>query len=73
MSLIKVPLDFIEEAANLRLPPRLDQRLQELLDRSLGSRLTESEQEQLEALLEFASLLSGLRERALRLLGPKPA
>ncbi len=73
MSLIKVPLDFIEEAANLRLPARLEQRLQELLDRSLASRLTESEQDQLEALLELASLLSGLRERALRLLGPKPA
>ena len=73
MSLIKVPLDFIDEVANLRLPARLDQRLQELLDRSLTSQLTESEQDQLEALLELSSLLSGLRERALRLLGPKPA
>jgi hypothetical protein len=73
MSLIKVPLDFIEAAANLRLPARLDQRLQELLDRNPASRLTEPEQDELESLLELASLLSGLRERARRLLGPKPA
>jgi hypothetical protein len=73
MSIIKVPLDFIEAAADLRLPAKLDQRLQELLERNPASRLTESEQDELESLLELASLLSGLRERALRLLGPRPA
>ncbi len=73
MSIMKVPLGFVEAAANLRLPARLDQRLQGPLERNPINRLTESEQDELESLLELADLLSGLRERALRLLGPRPA
>jgi hypothetical protein len=73
MSILKVPLDFVEGVADLRLPPKADLRFQQLMDRNTQGRLTESEREELESLLEVVSLLSNLRVEALRLLGPRPA
>jgi hypothetical protein len=73
MSIIKVPLDFVEAVADLRLPPKADRRLQHLMDRNTDGRLSESERAELESLVEVGESLSLLRARALHLLGPRPA
>jgi hypothetical protein len=73
MSIIKVPLDFVEAVADLRLPPKADLRLQQLMDRNTEGQLTESEREEFESLLDIMTALSNLRVEALRLLGPRPA
>jgi hypothetical protein len=73
MSIIKVPLDFIEAVADVRLPPRADLRLQQLMDQNTNGQLNESERAELGSLAEISECLSLLRARALRLLGPKSA
>jgi hypothetical protein len=71
-STIDVPMEWVETVGNLRLPPKTDQRLQELMDRNNEGQLTGSEQADLEALVELSERLSLVRAEALHFLGRKP-
>ena len=73
MSVIQAPLELVEAVAALRLSPKADRRLQDLMDRNTNGRLTESERTDLEALVEMSENISLLRAKALLLLGRKSA
>lgn len=54
-----------DDLARLRLPPAVDQRLQELLDRQdRGEVLSDAERTEAEGLVDLAELLTLLRLRA---------
>ncbi|HWG45564.1 MAG TPA: hypothetical protein VN688_22565 [Gemmataceae bacterium] len=72
MSLIQAPLELVEAIAALRLPSKTDRRLQKLMDRNTNGLLTETEREDLEALVEMSESISLLRAKALHLLGRNP-
>jgi hypothetical protein len=62
-----ITLDMPCDLETFRLPPALDRRLQELLDRQdSGEMLTEEERQEAEGLVDLAELLSLLRIRAER-------
>lgn len=67
------PLELAEAAAALRLTPKADQRLQELMNRNTNGLLTDSEREELEAFAELSEEISLVRAKALLFLGRKPA
>ena len=69
---IDAPLEWVESVGSLRLPPRTDQRLQELMDRNTEGLLTETERADLESLVELSERLSLVRAEAIHLLGRKP-
>ena len=71
-STIDAPLEWVEAVGNLRLPPKADQRMQELMDRNNEGLLTETERSDLESLVELSERISLLRAEALQLLGRKP-
>jgi hypothetical protein len=71
-SVIEAPRDMIEAVADLRLPPRADRRLQDLMDRNTEGALQPTEREELAALVEMSESLSLVRARALRVLGQAP-
>jgi hypothetical protein len=72
VSVIQTPVEFVEAIADLRLPPKEDRRLQELMDRSTNGLLTEAEQTDLAALVEWSEKISLMRAQALQLLGRRP-
>jgi hypothetical protein len=72
VSTIDAPLEWVEDVGKLRLPPRTDRRLQELMDRNNEGLLTEAERADLESLAELSERLSLVRAEALHLLGRKP-
>jgi len=72
-AVIPAPVDWVETVGNLRLPPRADRRLQELMDRSNEGQLTEADRSDLEALIELSETLALVRAKALTLLGRRPA
>jgi len=63
---------MVEAVASLRLPPKADRRLQELMDRNTNGALGPGEREDLEALVELSETISLVRAQALRLLGRSP-
>ena len=65
-------MEWVESVGSLRLPPKTNQRLQELMDRNNEGLLTGAEQADLEALVELSERLSLIRAEALHLLGRKP-
>ena len=69
---IQAPREWVQTVGELRLPPRADQRLQELMDRNNEGLLTESDRRDLESLVELSERLSLVRAEALALLGGKP-
>lgn len=69
---IDAPMEWVESVGGLRLPPKTNQRLQELMDRNNEGLLTGAEQADLEALVELSERLSLIRAEALHLLGRKP-
>lgn len=71
-STIDAPLEWVETVGNLRLPPKADQRLQELMDRNNEGLLTEAERADLESLVELSEQISLVRAEALHLLGREP-
>lgn len=73
MSMVQDPFELAEAVADLRLSPKADRRLQELMDRNTNGLLTESEREDLEALAEMSENISLVRAKALLFLGRKPA
>src|SRR5438477_12744363 len=64
---VQAPLEMVEAVASLRLPPRTDRRLQDLMDRNNEGSLTETEREDLEALVELSETISLIRAKALHL------
>ena len=68
-SVIAAPVDWVESVGNLRLPPKADRRLQDLMDRNNEGLLTASEGEELAALAELSEQLSLVRAEALHVLG----
>ena len=71
-STIAAPLEWVATVGNLRLPPKSNQRLQELMDRNNEGLLTEAEHADLESLVELSERLTLVRAEALHLLGRKP-
>jgi hypothetical protein len=71
-AVVQAPLEMVEAVASLRLPGRTDRRLQDLMDRNNEGRLTATEREDLEALVELRETISLIRAKALHLLGRKP-
>jgi hypothetical protein len=69
---VSAPVEWIESVSGLRLPPRANERLQQLMDRNTEGLLTESERAELETLVELGEQLSLVRAQALQLLGRKP-
>lgn len=69
---IEAPLEWVESVGRLRLPPKADQRLQELMDRNNEGLLTDTERADLESLVELSERLSLVRAEAIHLLGRKP-
>lgn len=65
---VAIEVELPDDLALFRLPPGVNARLQELLDRQdSGKRLTDAERREAEGLVELAELLSQLRLRAERL------
>ena len=54
----------LESISQLKLPPQVDCRLQELMNRKTAGLLSNSEQQELELLLEVNQILSLLRAKA---------
>jgi hypothetical protein len=44
-AVIEAPVEMVEAVADLRLPPKADRRLQELMDRNTNGALTPEERE----------------------------
>jgi hypothetical protein len=72
MEVISAPVDWVELVSDLRLPPKTDRRLQELMDRNTEGQLTTEESADLESLVELSETLSLVRAEALHLLGRNP-
>jgi hypothetical protein len=70
---IQDPIELAEAVAALRLTPKANQRLQELMDRNTNGLLTNTERAELEALVEMSESISLLRAKAFVFLGRKPA
>ena len=71
-SVIAAPVDWTESVGKLRLPPKADHRLQELMHRNNEGLLSNTEREELEALVELSEQLSLVRAEALQMLGKQP-
>ena len=69
---VLAPVEWVESVGDLRLPPKANERLQQLMDRNTEGLLTETEHAELETLVELSETLSLVRARALQLLGRKP-
>ena len=62
--MVAIKLEVPDDLARFRLPPGVNIRLQELLDRQdSGKRLTSAERKEAEGLVNLAELLSLLRLR----------
>lgn len=72
MTAIPAPYDWVESVSSLKLPPKTDRRLQDLMDRNNEGELSDDEREELAALVEISEQLSLVRAEALHLLGRKP-
>ena len=70
---VTAPLEWVESVSDLRLPPRADTRLQQLMDRNTEGLLTDAERAELEALVELSETLALVRAKAFQLLGRTPS
>jgi len=69
MATIETPVELVTSVAEFRVPPKMDARLQILMDRNTEGQLSEAEHEELAALVELSERLALLRGQALRVLG----
>jgi hypothetical protein len=69
---VDAPLAWVQTVGDLCLPPKTDERMQELMDRNNDGLLSEAERADLESLVELSERLSLVRAEALHLLGRKP-
>jgi hypothetical protein len=72
MSVVSAPIEWVERVSELRLPPRSDRRLRELMDRNNEGQLNAAERAELESLVEVSESMSLVRAKALHLLGRMP-
>ena len=70
---VAAPLEWVEAVSGLRLPPKVNDRWQHLMDRNTEGLLTDAERAELETLVELSEQLALVRATALHLLGRKPA
>jgi hypothetical protein len=71
---VAIELELPDDLSMFQLPPGVNARLQELLDRQdSGIRLNEAERREAEGLVDLAELLTLLRLRAERLASKDPA
>ena len=70
---IAAPLEWVEAVSGLCLPPKVNARLQHLMDRNTEGLLTDAERAELETFVELSEQLALVRATALHLLGRKPA
>ena len=70
---VAAPLEWVEAVSCLRLPPKVNGRLQHLMDRNTEGLLTDAEHAELETLVDLSEQLALVRATALHLLGRKPA
>ena len=72
MTVVQAPAEWVEFVSELRLPPKSDRRLQDLMSRHSDGLLSEAERAELESLVELSERLSLARAQALHLLGRTP-
>ena len=60
-AVLETPVTFVESLAELRFPPKTDERLQRLMDRNTEGQLSPAEREELEALVELSERMALLR------------
>jgi hypothetical protein len=71
-TIVEAPRAMVESVANLRLPPKTDRRLQELMNRNTNGNLTPQKRDDLEALVELSETIAIVRAQALHVLGQTP-
>ena len=71
-AVIEAPVELLEAVADLRLPPRADQRLQMLMDRNNDGNLSSHEREELAELVELSEEITLVKAKAMHLLGRNP-
>jgi hypothetical protein len=73
MNALPALVDFVEAVANMRFPPKVNARLQDLMDRNTNGQLATTEREELAALAAVSEEMSLIRGQAFVLLGRKPS
>ena len=71
-AVIEAPISMVQAVADLRLPPKADQRMQDPMDRNNNGALTPEQREQLEMLVELSETIAIVRAQALLLLKQAP-
>ncbi len=69
MQTIAAPLELVTSLAEFRFSPKLNAKLQSLMDRNTDGLLSVAEQDELEALVELSEAIALLRGEALQVLG----
>jgi hypothetical protein len=69
METIATPVELVTAVAEFRFSPRLNARLQDLMERNTEGQLAPGEREELEALVELSETIALLRGEALKVLG----
>jgi hypothetical protein len=72
-AVVGTPIELVEAVAAMRLPPKTDARLQQLLDRNTNGELSATERDNLGALVELSENMALIRARALHVLGRRPS
>ena len=72
ISTITTAIEFVETVANFQFPSKVNQRLQELMDRNNDGKLCGSEVQELETLAELSTSFSRLKAQAFHLLERSP-
>lgn len=69
METIATPLQLVTSLAEFRFSPKLNAKLQDLMERNTEGQLSAAEREELEALVELGESIAILRGEALQVLG----
>lgn len=69
METIATPVELVTSLAEFRFSPKLNARLQDLMERNTEGQLAAAEREELEALVELSETIAILRGEALQVLG----
>ena len=69
METIAAPLQLVTSLAEFRFSPKLNAKLQNLMERNTEGQLSTAEREELEALVELSETIALLRGEALQVLG----
>jgi hypothetical protein len=69
METIATPVELVTSLAEFRFSPKLNAKLQNLMERNTEGQLSGPEREELEALVELSETIALLRGGALRVLG----